>query len=45
MKGFLEQALINSRAFEATGIFNDILICLLAVCVVSTIALVKKGAL
>ena len=45
MKDFLEQALINSRAFEATGIFTDILVCLLVVGVVSTIILVKKGAL
>ena len=41
----MEQILLASRAFEATGIFEVILYSLLAICVVGTIVLSKEKAL
>jgi len=41
----MEQILIASRAFEATGIFEVILYSVLALCVIGSIYQVKKGAL
>jgi hypothetical protein len=41
----MEQLLIASRAFEATGMFEVILYIALAISVAGTIILSKKGAL
>jgi len=41
----MEQILIASRAFEATGIFEVILYIVLVTCVASTFRFVKKGLL
>jgi hypothetical protein len=41
----MEQLLIASRAFEATGIFEVVLYVVLAASVVGTIILSKKGSL
>ena len=41
----MQDLLILSRQFEATGIFNYILISIGALCVVGTVILSKKGSL
>ena len=41
----MQEILLASRAFEATGIFEVVLFVILAACVVGTIILSKKGSL
>lgn len=41
----MEQTLIASRSFEATGIFEVVLYSLLALSAIGTIVLAKKGSL